>query len=60
MFSLEKHRKISFWIIGHLLLHFRLQYLFIFPQINQTHQTIQIQLFDWIQISNFKVDFGFY
>jgi NADH-quinone oxidoreductase subunit L len=36
-----------------------LQYLFIFPQINQTHQTIQIQLFDWIQINNFKVDFGF-
>ena len=28
-------------------------------QISQTHQAIQIQLFDWIQISNFKVDFGF-
>ncbi len=30
-----------------------------FMQINQTKQAIQISLFDWIQISNFKVDFGF-
>lgn len=30
-----------------------------FLQINQTHQPIQIQLFDWISISNFKVEFGF-
>ena len=30
-----------------------------FMQINDTKQTIQISLFDWIQISNFKVDFGF-
>jgi NADH-quinone oxidoreductase subunit L len=33
--------------------------VYFFLQINQTHQAIQIQLFDWIQISNFKVDFGF-
>ena len=30
-----------------------------FFQINATKQAIQISLFDWIQISNFKVDFGF-
>jgi NADH-quinone oxidoreductase subunit L len=30
-----------------------------FLQINQTHQAINIQLFDWIQISNFNVSFGF-
>ncbi|PWA08118.1 NADH-quinone oxidoreductase subunit L [Flavobacterium laiguense] len=30
-----------------------------FLQINQTKQPIQIDLFDWIQISNFKVNFGF-
>ena len=33
--------------------------VYFFLQINQTHQAIQIQLFDWIQISNFTVDFGF-
>ncbi|WP_413999888.1 NADH-quinone oxidoreductase subunit L [Flavobacterium sp. W1B] len=33
--------------------------IFFFLQINQTQQPISIQLFDWIQISNFKVDFGF-
>lgn len=33
--------------------------VYFFLQINQNHQAIQIQLFDWIQISNFKVDFGF-
>tara|TARA_R110000868_G_scaffold113520_1_gene304572 strand:+ start:335 stop:2218 length:1884 start_codon:yes stop_codon:yes gene_type:complete len=33
--------------------------VYFFMQITQTHQPIQIQLFDWIQISNFKVDFGF-
>lgn len=33
--------------------------VYFFMQISQTHQPIQIQLFDWIQISNFKVDFGF-
>ena len=33
--------------------------VYFFMQINQTQQPIQIQLFDWIQISNFKVDFGF-
>ena len=30
-----------------------------FSRINATQEAIQIQLFDWIQISNFKVDFGF-
>ncbi|TDE05050.1 NADH-quinone oxidoreductase subunit L [Flavobacterium hiemivividum] len=33
--------------------------VYFFLEINQTQQAIQIQLFDWIQISNFKVDFGF-
>ncbi|AWG20607.1 NADH-quinone oxidoreductase subunit L [Flavobacterium faecale] len=33
--------------------------LFFFTQINSSQEAIQIQLFDWIQISNFKVDFGF-
>ncbi|WP_268848596.1 NADH-quinone oxidoreductase subunit L [Flavobacterium aestivum] len=30
-----------------------------FMQINQSKQPINIVLFDWIQISNFKVNFGF-
>jgi NADH-quinone oxidoreductase subunit L len=30
-----------------------------FLQISQTKQAISIQLFDWIQISNFNVSFGF-
>ena len=33
--------------------------LYLFLQINQNQQPILIVLFDWIQISNFKVDFGF-
>ena len=33
--------------------------IFFFLQINQTNQPITISLSDWIQISNFKVDFGF-
>ena len=33
--------------------------LYFFSQISASKQAIQIQLFDWIQISNFKVDFGF-
>jgi NADH-quinone oxidoreductase subunit L len=33
--------------------------VYFFLQINQNHEAIQIQVFDWIQISNFKVDFGF-
>ena len=33
--------------------------LFFFMQISQTEEAIQISLFDWIQISNFKLDFGF-
>jgi NADH-quinone oxidoreductase subunit L len=33
--------------------------IFFFLQINQTKQAISIQLFDWIQISNFNVSFGF-
>ncbi|MBG6110828.1 NADH-quinone oxidoreductase subunit L [Flavobacterium sp. CG_9.10] len=33
--------------------------LYFFFQINQTKQAISIDLFDWIQISNFKVSFGF-
>jgi NADH-quinone oxidoreductase subunit L len=33
--------------------------VYFFLQINQTQQAVQVQLFDWIQISNFKVDFGF-
>jgi NADH-quinone oxidoreductase subunit L len=30
-----------------------------FIQVQETKQPIQIVLFDWIQISNFKLDFGF-
>jgi NADH-quinone oxidoreductase subunit L len=33
--------------------------IYFFLQINQTKQSINIDLFDWIQISNFKVSFGF-
>jgi NADH-quinone oxidoreductase subunit L len=33
--------------------------VFFFININQTGQPIKISLFDWIDISNFKVDFGF-
>jgi len=33
--------------------------LFFFMQISQTGEAIQISLFDWIQTSNFKLDFGF-
>ncbi|MBC7605797.1 MAG: NADH-quinone oxidoreductase subunit L [Burkholderiales bacterium] len=33
--------------------------IYFFMQIIQTKQPLQIVLFDWIQISNFKVDFGF-
>ncbi|MCV9928021.1 NADH-quinone oxidoreductase subunit L [Flavobacterium sp. LS1R49] len=33
--------------------------IYFFLQINQTQQPISISLFDWIQISNFKVDLGF-
>lgn len=33
--------------------------IYFFMQISQTKQPLQIVLFDWIQISNFKVDFGF-
>ena len=33
--------------------------LFFFLQINETNQPIQVQLFDWIAISNFNVEFGF-
>jgi NADH-quinone oxidoreductase subunit L len=33
--------------------------LYFFLQINKSHQPFSVVLFDWIQISNFKVDFGF-
>ncbi|MCV9932489.1 NADH-quinone oxidoreductase subunit L [Flavobacterium sp. LS1R47] len=33
--------------------------IYFFLQINQTQQPINISLFEWIQISNFKVDLGF-
>ena len=33
--------------------------LVFFMQLNQTNKPITISLFDWIQISNFNVDFGF-
>lgn len=29
-----------------------------FMQVNSTHQAIKVSLFDWIQVSNFKLDFG--
>jgi NADH-quinone oxidoreductase subunit L len=34
--------------------------IYFFMQINQTKQPVVIDLFDWIQISNFKVSFGFF
>lgn len=33
--------------------------LMLFMQVNATKNPIQITLFDWIQVGNFKVDFGF-
>ena len=33
--------------------------IFFFLQINQTKQPIVVSLFDWIRVSNFKLDFGF-
>jgi hypothetical protein len=33
--------------------------LYFFGQISVAKTPIQIQLFDWIQINNFNVDFGF-
>ena len=33
--------------------------IFFFLKVNQTHQAIQINLFDWIKFSNFNVKFGF-
>ncbi len=33
--------------------------LYFFGQISTSKEPIQIQLFDWIQISNLKIDFGF-
>jgi len=33
--------------------------LYFFSVISSSKEAIQIQLFDWIQISGFKVDFGF-
>ena len=32
--------------------------IYFFAQINQTGKGIEISLFDWIQVSNFKLDFG--
>lgn len=29
-----------------------------FLQVNQSHQAIKVSLFDWITVSNFKLDFG--
>lgn len=47
-------------IVGTLtvVLSFALSLCF-FSKLNIDQQPIQIQLFDWIQISNFRVDFGF-
>lgn len=32
---------------------------FLFFQVNQTQEAIQVSLFEWIKVSNFKIDFGF-
>ena len=32
--------------------------VYFFMQVNQTGKPIQVSLFDWIQVSNFKLDFG--
>ena len=33
--------------------------IYFFIQINETKQPIQVSLFDWIEVSNFKLKFGF-
>jgi NADH-quinone oxidoreductase subunit L len=53
-----KHRKISFWDHWNPCCFF-LASAYFFGAILLI-PGIQISLFDWIQISNFKVDFGFY
>jgi NADH-quinone oxidoreductase subunit L len=45
--------------LGLLWLLFRLVLHYFFGQISVAKTPIQIQLFDWIQINNFNVDFGF-
>lgn len=32
--------------------------VYFFMQVNGSHQPIKVSLFDWIQVSNFKLDFG--
>ena len=47
-------------IIGTLTVAFSFAVtLCFFSRINATQEVIQVKLFEWIQISNFKVDFGF-
>jgi NADH-quinone oxidoreductase subunit L len=60
IFSSEKYWKNLLEFLGLLWLLFRLvlHYTF-FGQISVAKTPIQIQLFDWIQINNFNVDFGF-
>jgi NADH-quinone oxidoreductase subunit L len=58
MFSSEKHRKSASGIIGTLAVFtFVCSICLFFLQIISIKQSNS--LFDWIQISNFKVDFGF-
>ncbi|GEL10662.1 NADH dehydrogenase subunit L [Flavobacterium glycines] len=56
----KKISKTASGIVGTLtvVLSFALTLCF-FSKINIDQQPIKIQLFDWIQISNFRVDFGF-
>ena len=60
MFSLEKVWKIAFWNYWNTFCcgFFYCHCLFLHG-ISAQPEGIQIALFDWIQISNFKVDFGF-
>jgi NADH-quinone oxidoreductase subunit L len=59
IFSSEKYWKNSFWVLGTLMVavSFVLHLLSLDKCVAKT--PIQIQLFDWIQINNFNVDFGF-
>jgi NADH-quinone oxidoreductase subunit L len=58
IFSSEKYWKNSFWVLGTLMVAVSfVLHLFLWTNVAKT--PIQIQLFDWIQINNFNVDFGF-
>ena len=58
-FGKQVGKNVSGWIGTLAVMVSFIVTLFFFIQLNQTKQPIQISLFEWMQISNFKVDFGF-